>query len=212
MDENPRRLSRAESQDLTRRRLIEAARAIIVRDGVGSASVRSIAEAAGYSQGAFYSNFPGKEHLLLAVMEGHLDALARRFEAVAEAVLSSPVTAGDKSVPGEIVAFFRGLNPKGDWSTLAVELQLHANRSVEMSDRYAQMRDAFLARIGGAFDAIFRHLNVAPSICPNELAMGLVSTSVGFAIQFGGPITNETRARFMTSIVEAILSTAPAAG
>ena len=59
------RLSREESQARTRNLLIEAARDEIVKKGFAQASVRDIADAAGFSLGAFYSNFPEKEAILL---------------------------------------------------------------------------------------------------------------------------------------------------
>lgn len=59
------RLTRAESREQTRERLLEAARKLFVRKGVAATSVEDIAEVAGYTRGAFYSNFGGKLELLL---------------------------------------------------------------------------------------------------------------------------------------------------
>lgn len=205
MSEGRARLTRQESQHVTRERLIAAARELIVRDGVAAASVRGISEAAGYSQGAFYSNFPTKEHLLMAVLAGHLDGLAGRVEAMAADILRTPRGNG---APAQIADFFRTLNPKSNWSTLAVELQLHANRSVAMQADYSALRDALFRRLGAAFQQIFDHLGVTPGISPEDLAMGLVSTAVGFAIQFGGSVTTEARARFMSAIFQGIIGAA----
>ena len=65
------RLSREESQARTRNLLIEAARDEIVKKGFAQASVRDIADAAGFSLGAFYSNFPEKEAILLELVQRH---------------------------------------------------------------------------------------------------------------------------------------------
>jgi AcrR family transcriptional regulator len=51
------RLTREESQALTRERILQAAGDVVARDGYDGASVDRIADAAGYSKGAFYSNF-----------------------------------------------------------------------------------------------------------------------------------------------------------
>jgi AcrR family transcriptional regulator len=64
-----RRLTREESKEVTRMRLIEAAERLFIRKGFDDASVDEISEAAGYSRGAFYSNFGDKEQLLLAVID-----------------------------------------------------------------------------------------------------------------------------------------------
>jgi AcrR family transcriptional regulator len=64
-----KRLTREESKELTRLRLIEAAERLFIRKGFDSASVDEISEAAGYSRGAFYSNFEDKDEVFLAVLD-----------------------------------------------------------------------------------------------------------------------------------------------
>ncbi len=54
---------------MTRARLIEAAERVFIRKGFDNASVEEISEAAGYSRGAFYSNFDGKEQVFVAVID-----------------------------------------------------------------------------------------------------------------------------------------------
>ena len=64
----PRRLTRAEAKARTRQLLLEAAARTFARKGYTGASVEEIAEDAGFSIGALYSNFSGKEELFLALM------------------------------------------------------------------------------------------------------------------------------------------------
>src|SRR5208283_3497891 len=64
-----RRLTREESQEVTRMRLIEAAETLFIRKGFDDASVDEISEMAGYSRGAFYSNFENKEQVLLSLID-----------------------------------------------------------------------------------------------------------------------------------------------
>jgi len=64
-----KRLTREESKELTRLRLIEAAEMLFIRRGFTDASVDEISEMAGYSRGAFYSNFENKEQVFLAVID-----------------------------------------------------------------------------------------------------------------------------------------------
>src|SRR5512142_831303 len=79
---SPRRLTRAQSRAQTRDRLLEAARAVFARSGFHGASVEEIASAAGYSTGALYSNFDGKEDLFLVLMEREIDEHAREIAEV----------------------------------------------------------------------------------------------------------------------------------
>src|SRR5271157_1750048 len=64
-----RRLTRQESKEATRMRLIEAAETLFIRKGFDDTSVDEISELAGYSRGAFYSNFDDKEQVFLAVVD-----------------------------------------------------------------------------------------------------------------------------------------------
>src|ERR1700716_3758487 len=75
------RLYREESQARTRNLLIEAARDEIVKKGFALASVRDIADAAGFSPGAFYSNFPDKEAILLELVQRHQSEERAKIEA-----------------------------------------------------------------------------------------------------------------------------------
>ena len=77
-----KRPSRAEKQAATRAQLIRAAASVFARRGFQAARVEEIAEEAGYSHGAVYSNFAGKEDLFLAVFE---DYMTKRIEEVAHA-------------------------------------------------------------------------------------------------------------------------------
>ena len=63
------RLLRSERKEQTKGDLVEAARAVFLRRGFNGASLDEIAEEAGYTKGAVYSNFDGKDWLFLAVLE-----------------------------------------------------------------------------------------------------------------------------------------------
>ena len=66
------RLTRAETQERNRAKVLAAARDEFVRSGYREAKVDRIAERAGLTRGAVYSNFPGKRALYLAVLAEHL--------------------------------------------------------------------------------------------------------------------------------------------
>src|ERR1035438_10035189 len=84
------RLTRAESRANTRGRLLASARLAFARSGFHGASVDEIASEAGFSTGALYSNFEGKEDLFLVLMEREIDEHAREL---ADAVRARPTVA-----------------------------------------------------------------------------------------------------------------------
>jgi len=66
------------TRDDTREKLFEAAARVFEEQGIGGASIEAIAAAAGFSRGAFYSNFKSKDELIIAMLEDHVDQSIRR--------------------------------------------------------------------------------------------------------------------------------------
>lgn len=60
-----KRLTHAERRAQTREQMVAAARALFIEKGFPATSVADVAEAAGYTRGAFYCNFYDKSDLLI---------------------------------------------------------------------------------------------------------------------------------------------------
>jgi AcrR family transcriptional regulator len=126
------RLSREENRERTRSLLLDAARTHFARAGYAGASVDAIAEAAGFSKGAFYSNFESKEAVFLILLEEHLkseiaagsgDVATDDFDAALENLADRYATDRDDQ----------------DWCLLSVEFALHAARSEEFAVRHGEL-------------------------------------------------------------------------
>ena len=59
-------------------KLFEAAARVFEEQGIGGASIEAIAAAAGFTRGAFYSNFDSKDELIIAMLEDHVEQSIRR--------------------------------------------------------------------------------------------------------------------------------------
>ena len=77
------RMTREQSKANTRERLLDAARSVFASRGFRGASVEEIASEAGFSTGALYSNFDGKEDLFLVLMEREI---AEHLREISDAV------------------------------------------------------------------------------------------------------------------------------
>ncbi|KWV61015.1 transcriptional regulator [Bradyrhizobium macuxiense] len=66
------------TRDDTCEKLFEAAAQVFEEQGIGGASIEAIAAAAGFTRGAFYSNFKSKDELIIAMLEDHVDQSIRR--------------------------------------------------------------------------------------------------------------------------------------
>jgi AcrR family transcriptional regulator len=69
------RLTRREAQDVTHRRLLAAGRTVLLRRGFLAATVEEVAAEAGYTRGAVYKHFGGKEGLWHALVDEQCETL-----------------------------------------------------------------------------------------------------------------------------------------
>ena len=79
----PRRLTRVEAQAQTRRRVMEAAADVFGEKGFRAASLYDVADRAGHTIGAVYSNFTGKDELFRALMVERLHLLEADLQVAA---------------------------------------------------------------------------------------------------------------------------------
>jgi AcrR family transcriptional regulator len=128
----PRRLSRAERKQETRARLLASAQRVFARRGFHAASVEEVAEEAGFSKGAVYSNFSGKEDLFLAM----IDARFQRRLADVRAAVAGPGAPGEQARrSGE--GFVRALADDPEWPPLFAEFWAYALRHPPVRRRFA---------------------------------------------------------------------------
>jgi AcrR family transcriptional regulator len=110
------RVSRKQSQARTREALIAAGAAAFRRHGYHQASAEAIAAGAGYTRGALYANFAGKEGLFLAVMEREF---ARRFETLSKAANPDAFAR----------LYVKAVDEDPDWSLALLEFTIYAART-----------------------------------------------------------------------------------
>src|SRR5829696_8420798 len=123
------RLSRSEQQAQTRAALLQAAADVFVERGLHRATVEVITERAGYSRGAFYSNFSSKEELFATVLQERVFATYRAL-AAGQIEAEGPLPSARQSA--ELLAALQG-DPSGAWLfRLWLELLAQAGRDEHM--------------------------------------------------------------------------------
>lgn len=173
-----KRLTREESRAQTRERLIDAAQHLFVSNGYGGASIRDIADKAGYSQGAFYSNFSSKENVLLELLRRHMEAEATQLSEVMSTNAQQP-----EQMLAKLEAWAAALDQDADWCMLSIELQLHARRSPTFAAEYQKVWDRHRSEIGGVIELLFDKLGRSAPAAPDELAAAFMALSHGLALQ-----------------------------
>lgn len=159
-----RRKSRAESRQETRTRLLAAAWDVFADRGFGASSVEDIAARAGFTRGAFYSNFADKDEIFLALMD---DRLARRVAEVTEVMTgSSPL-----DLFSDLRTWNAGIDEEPMWLPLMAEFRAHALRRESARVRLAERESALRRIYAKAIEAQFDAVGIAPPAPVEDLAL-----------------------------------------
>jgi AcrR family transcriptional regulator len=168
-----RRLTRRESQEATRARLIESAARVFVRTGFDGASVEQIAADAGYSRGAFYSNFADKDEIFLEVLSRRR---IENAEAIAQIFRQNPdATARLAAVRDWYVEQWR----QKEWMTLRMEFLLRALRDRTVRTRLAHVLREELGSYAGLVALHFASARTALTDRPETVALSLLAVAQG---------------------------------
>ncbi|HVK26595.1 MAG TPA: TetR/AcrR family transcriptional regulator [Actinokineospora sp.] len=164
------RLTRAESQARTREQLVATARELFLRDGYHPTSLEKVADAAGFSKGAVYSNFRNKDELCLAVLD----------EIHGEHLVTVAALIAGKSFDDALAGFAdwaeKMIGDEG-WTMLEVEFAAHARRDPALREQLA-LRDRAIRQ------AITMVAEPWDSALPAaDLAVALLSLGIGLGIQ-----------------------------
>ena len=172
------RLTRAQRRQQTRTRLLDAAGQVFARRGFHAATVDEVAEAAGYTKGAVYSNFANKDELFLALLDQRWATQLQQVEAL-YAIESSE----------ELLAAMRGRTEQEfaaarDFGVLQVEFWLYAMRNpaaqAELAKRYRQLRN----RLAELITKRYARHRTSPPMPPEHLAALALATDAGLFLQY----------------------------
>jgi AcrR family transcriptional regulator len=167
------RAGRAQGRE-ARDELLSAALRVFARRGYREAGVDEIAAEAGYSKGALYWHFSGKEELLLTLLEERIDAPMReRF-----ALLASAPPRRDMSVEATR-AFARQLAAEREAMLLEREYWSLAIRDPELRARYAERQTELRRDLAAAMEARARHLGTPDLPMPAEDVARIVMSIIG---------------------------------
>jgi AcrR family transcriptional regulator len=177
----PPRPTRAERQAQTRSELIDAAAQVFARRGFQAASVEEIAEEAGYSHGAVYSNFDGKADLFLAVFE---DYMAERVRELAE---TQAALADDASLEVRARAladqWMDRLARDRESFALHMEFLAHAGRDPQLARRFGTRSSAMREAVARYISHYQQEAGLEPAMPTDDLALILRALGIGLAIE-----------------------------
>jgi AcrR family transcriptional regulator len=173
------RLTRAEQQAQTRAALLEAAERVFAERGFQGASVELITESAGFSRGAFYSNFTSKDQLFAELLQD------RVYTHYRDMATRSAQAGGRLSLAqlGDRLAAIQA-DPAGhSLFRLWLELLAHAGRDDEFRKLAAGFWSGTRELSAMAIDKAFEDAGSRPPIPARDLATAMIALDIGLALQ-----------------------------
>ncbi|MBP2451416.1 TetR/AcrR family transcriptional regulator [Mycolicibacterium lutetiense] len=179
------RLTRAQRQERTRAELLEAAKQRFLRHGYAGTSLEDIAEDAGFSKGAVYSNFGSKPNLCRDVLE-----LIHREKLGALAALAI----SDHEMENRVAAMGDWLErTAGDvgWTMLELEFAVLSRNNPELAQMVTTLRDDAARMVIGVLRSMSAELGITEAQLVNsdvaasldDLGNLLLSAGIGLGIQ-----------------------------
>jgi AcrR family transcriptional regulator len=152
-------ITRKEQQARTRSKLMRSAARLFCRGGLEQTSVDQIAHQAGYTKGAFYSNFKSKEELFLALLD-------QKFGEELERIEQSLTTdkAPDEAVRQAGEEFMRFLRADPEWERLYLEFVAYAARNDEFRQELLTRCRAMEERLEEVYRRWAQRIGLVPPI------------------------------------------------
>jgi AcrR family transcriptional regulator len=151
--------TRKQKQERTRAKLMRSAGKLFCRHGLEQASVDEIATDAGYTKGAFYSNFKSKEELFLAMLDQKFGEEIERIEAGLRTD-ETPDEAARHA--GEDLMRFMRSDP--EWERLYLEFVAYAGRNDQFRQELLTRCRAMEERLGEVYLRWSREIGIVPPI------------------------------------------------
>jgi AcrR family transcriptional regulator len=172
-------LTREESRQQTRRRLLDAAARVFAKRGYRGASVEEISSEAGYTIGALYSNFSGKEEVLLALLEQRVAQIAERI--VTAALQADTPTDKLRAGAREWMEF---LDDEPELYALMVEFWTIWVRDDEQRPHHGRRFAAVREYIGGLIQQKADEMGVTMALPPDQIGAVVLALADGLALQY----------------------------
>ena len=182
---------RSARREATRQRVLDAAREVIAEMGVSGATVEHICEAAGFTRGAFYSNFADKDDVIDALVEREQNHLLDQLDAMFGDVEHEIAQAADlatvlRAIVGRVLL---AVPLDRELTLVQTELENFAIRRPELAGRFLAINGRFRMRIATFLsEAMTRNGRelLVDAVLLTDAIIGISQRSVRRALLEGG--------------------------
>ena len=185
--------------------LIAEGRKHFLRYGLGGAVAEKIAEDAGYSRGALYSNFDGKEELFLAVIQQEQTFRLNFFRS-----LLKEEPSGKKRLK-KMRDAIADLLTDHDWIVLRAEFELGALRSERIRQSFVEGHRQQIRDGGELIRDLMRSPEVTSSLKPDDFITVIINLAHGLAVTqriLGAELSQNSTRRLVQSLFDQLISSA----
>jgi AcrR family transcriptional regulator len=206
---NRKRLTRGDSRERTAGRLVDAAQKLIAKKGLAATSVEDIAAAAGYTRGAFYSNFAGKSDLFIELLRrDHHQANAELLALVSDDVPLDQIQIRVRDLYGGL---YRDNECFMNWTEARMLGARDAKFRAKLNELMTEKRDHIMKFI----EYFYRRAGVEAPMAPAAMAVGFMSLVEGvklFMLSTPMDMTPEVAASTLELFVDSIMQLARLSG
>ena len=205
------RLTREESRALTRSRVLAAAAEVFAESGFHAASLEDVAERAGYSIGAVYSNFRSKDDLFLSLMTERLrdfeDGFAAAFGETKPDGTRGNAMSKAAIIDAELASIERGQDamPKG-WWRLMNEFRSYAEKDPAIQARLEATQSRCRKILGDHIARFASSVEIELPMPPDEIAEIVSAAGDGLHAAYAQGRSSVRPGQAVRRIVAAIIS------
>jgi AcrR family transcriptional regulator len=170
--------SRAEKKQVTRARLLDAAERVFASRGFAEASLDEIAEVAGLTKGAVYSNFDKKLDLLLAVLDERMN---RHFMAITETVDTTRALPEQAAQGGQL--FMDAFQEERELYLLWLECSVHSVHDADVRDALVKLDHKIRDAVAEFIEHHAETVGIVLPMPATQLATAVTCLADGLALE-----------------------------
>ena len=168
----------------TRARLVRASLDVFVDEGIDGATVDDLVRAAGFTRGAFYSNFSSKEEVFSALFATVTEELLGIARTSVEEAMGRATTEPGLDDAAALIAVFEAIRPFGrQWYLLYSDAITRSLRDEEMRVELAAQRERLRDEIGQLLTTRMEAAGERPLLPAEDLAQLLVGIFVDLMVR-----------------------------
>ncbi|RAG80769.1 TetR family transcriptional regulator [Streptacidiphilus pinicola] len=188
----------------TRARLLEAAFAVFAANGFGHTTIEAVCEAAGYTRGAFYSNFTDLDELFFALYDDRSALIAGQLAGSLATTADEP----ELTLAQLTERVTRELLLDRDWLLVKTEFLLHAARRPAVARALADHRETLREVCAQRLRELSERGRPLPALLadPDQAARAVIALYDGVTVQLLLDGDTDVARAWLGRLLTAILS------